>query len=92
MTVGGNFVARKSALRAIGGFDTSIEFFGEDINVGRRLSEVGTVRFRLDFTAKSSGRRLARQGVLRTGGLYLLGYFSETVLRRPLNWRYADVR
>ena len=33
---GGNFAARRSALESIGGFDTSIEFHGEDTNVGRR--------------------------------------------------------
>ena len=35
---GGNFAVRRTALDAIGGFDTSIEFHGEDTNLGRRLA------------------------------------------------------
>ena len=30
---GGNFAVRREALEAIGGFDTSIEFPGEDTNL-----------------------------------------------------------
>jgi len=40
---GGNFAVRREALERIGGFDTSIEFHGEDTNVGRRLSAIGKV-------------------------------------------------
>jgi GT2 family glycosyltransferase len=40
---GGNFAVRRDALAIIGGFDTSIEFHGEDTNVGRRLSAIGKV-------------------------------------------------
>ena len=38
---GGNFAVRREALERIGGFDTSIEFHGEDTNLGRRLFAVG---------------------------------------------------
>jgi GT2 family glycosyltransferase len=34
---------RRAALDRIGGFDTSIEFHGEDTNLGRRLFKVGKV-------------------------------------------------
>ena len=40
---GGNFAVRRAALDAIGGFDTSIEFHGEDTNLGRRLFRLGKV-------------------------------------------------
>ncbi len=40
---GGNFAVRRDALSTIGGFDTSIEFHGEDTNLGRRLCAVGKV-------------------------------------------------
>ena len=43
---GGNFAVRRDALEAIGGFDTSIEFHGEDTNLARRISKVGRVRLR----------------------------------------------
>jgi glycosyltransferase involved in cell wall biosynthesis len=45
---GGNFAVRRAALEDIGGFDTSIEFHGEDTNVGRRLSQIGNVELRYD--------------------------------------------
>src|SRR4029453_16100346 len=38
---GGNFAVRRTALEAIGGFDTSIEFHGEDTNVGRGVGGGG---------------------------------------------------
>ena len=40
---GGNFAVRREALAAIGGFDRSIEFHGEDTNLGRRLTPIGRV-------------------------------------------------
>ena len=41
---GGNFAVRREALERIDGFDTSIEFHGEDTNLGRRLARLGRVR------------------------------------------------
>jgi cellulose synthase/poly-beta-1,6-N-acetylglucosamine synthase-like glycosyltransferase len=43
---GGNFAVRRDALSRIGGFDTSIDFHGEDTNLGRRLLALGTVELR----------------------------------------------
>jgi cellulose synthase/poly-beta-1,6-N-acetylglucosamine synthase-like glycosyltransferase len=40
---GGNFAVRREALDAIGGFDTRIEFHGEDTDLGRRLFAIGKV-------------------------------------------------
>src|SRR5688500_8083515 len=40
---GGNFAVRRAALDRIQGFDTSIEFHGEDTNVGRRLFDAARV-------------------------------------------------
>jgi cellulose synthase/poly-beta-1,6-N-acetylglucosamine synthase-like glycosyltransferase len=47
---GGNFAVRRDALERIGGFDTSIEFHGEDTNVGRRLFASVISRPRPDMT------------------------------------------
>ena len=40
---GGNFAVRRSALAAIGGFDATVDFHGEDTNLGRRLTPLGRV-------------------------------------------------
>ena len=39
---GGNFAVRREALERIGGFDRTIEFHGEDTNLGRRLTALGS--------------------------------------------------
>ena len=54
---GGNFAVRRAALEEIGGFDTSIEFHGEDTNIGRRLFAVGKVTLNYDCFLYTSARR-----------------------------------
>ncbi|MFA5272647.1 MAG: glycosyltransferase family A protein [Candidatus Peribacter sp.] len=92
MIVGGNFVARKDALLAIGGFDTTIAFFGEDTNIARRLKKNGPVHFQRKFYIYSSGRRLAEEGMLKTAGTYVMNFLSEVFLHRPLTQQYTDIR
>ncbi len=69
---GGNFTARRSALQKVGGYDTSLTFYGEDTDIAIRLSHVGLVRFSFTVLMKTSGRRLRKEGVLRAGTLYTL--------------------
>src|SRR5262245_55122084 len=59
---GGNFAARREALDRIGGFDTSIEFHGEDTNLGRRLFKIGRVRLVHDCFLYTSARRYQAMG------------------------------
>src|ERR1051325_3200181 len=42
---GGNFVFRRASWAAVGGYDRTIEFFGEDTDVAVRLSKVGKVKW-----------------------------------------------
>ena len=70
---GGNFTVHRDALEAIGGFDTAIEFHGEDTNVGRRLAEVGLVRLSPRWFIYTSARRYKAMGRVR-------------VLRAPAMW------
>jgi glycosyltransferase involved in cell wall biosynthesis len=64
---GGNFTVRRSALDRIGGYNTALEFYGEDTDIATRLSKVGLVRFRLQLYMPTSGRRMRANGLLRTG-------------------------
>jgi len=89
---GGNFAARKQTLEAIGGFDTSIEFYGEDTNIARRLREAGDVRFVRDFWVSSSTRRFVSEGLVVTGVRYLANYLSEIFLKKPVTKSYKDIR
>ena len=92
MVLGGNFVAKRQALIAMGGFDTRIEFFGEDTNIARRLNNHGKVVFRMDFFIGSSSRRFNSEGLIRTNTVYILNFLSEVFLHRPWTKKYQDIR
>ena len=92
MTVGGNFVIRKDILEKMKGFDTSIEFYGEDTNIARRASEFGKVKFMLGLAMYTSGRRLNKQGIISTFKEYTLNFLSEAFRHKPTTKEYKDLR
>jgi len=92
MVVGGNFAVRRSALEQIGGFDTSIAFYGEDTNIARRLKSAGRVKFLLRLPMPTSSRRLAAEGISRTAIKYMANFLGEAVLKRPVTEEYRDIR
>ncbi|PTS72489.1 glycosyl transferase family 2, partial [Sphingomonas sp. HMWF008] len=69
MMVGGNFAMPRDILHAMGGFDDTIEFYGEDVDIAKRASKFGKVRFSPAFVMPTSGRRLKKQGLLKMAGL-----------------------
>lgn len=85
MVQGGNFVTSRPAMEAIGGFNTSITFYGEDTDIARRLNEVGEVRFTFGLKMFSSARRLKKEGILTMAGRYSLNYIWTTFLKRPFS-------
>jgi len=89
---GGNFAVRRTALEAIGGFDTSIEFHGEDTNLGRRLSAVGTVELNNGCYIYTSARRYIALGRGKVFRLYVRNFWSETIHHRPKDIVHEDVR
>ncbi len=92
MLQGGNFVVRRTALLRAGGFDTSIEFYGEDTDIGRRIGKLGKVKWTFALPMYSSGRRFAQQGLLASGMLYAVNFLSVTFLKRPFSKKHVDVR
>src|SRR3989344_6006644 len=88
VVIGGNCVARSNALSAIGGFDTTIAFYGDDTDLGQRLHKIGKVRFSLDFFVYTSPRRVQGEGLLRSGWIYMLNYFSVVFWHKPFTKRY----
>ena len=92
MLQGGNFVVRKSALDAVGGFDTSIDFYGEDTDIACRMSEIGNVKFSFSFPIYSSGRRLAEEGIFSTGCRYAVNYLWTVCFRKPFTETSTDIR
>jgi glycosyltransferase involved in cell wall biosynthesis len=89
---GGNFAVRREALEAIGGFDTTIAFHGEDANLGRRLAALGPVHLAYDCWLHTSARRYRALGRGRVFRLYVRNFTSELLRHRPKDERYVDVR
>ncbi|MDE2018737.1 MAG: glycosyltransferase family 2 protein [Patescibacteria group bacterium] len=92
MLQGGNFVVRRDALEKIGGYDTNVEFYGEDTNIARRLYRVGRVKFTFKLPMYSSGRRLAQEGAWTMAWRYGINYFWMTFFGRPFTKSSTDIR
>jgi glycosyltransferase involved in cell wall biosynthesis len=80
---GGNSFMRASALEKIGGFDTSITFYGDDTDVAKRMSAVGSVYYDKSLTIKSSARRFHSQGTLNLCFLYLKNFLKIIFKKSP---------
>jgi glycosyltransferase involved in cell wall biosynthesis len=89
---GGNFAVRRTALTRIGGFDTSIEFHGEDTNVARRLARQGQVVLAQECWIWTSARRYRVMGKRKVFGLYVRNFWSELLRHRPADRSHLDVR
>jgi glycosyltransferase involved in cell wall biosynthesis len=89
---GGNFVVSRSALVQIGGFNTMLTFYGEDMDLARRLARVGKVRFLMRFFAFTSGRRISQAGLVKTFAIYALNFLWEVLLGRPFTEAHENYR
>ncbi len=89
---GGNFAVRAEALARIDGFDRSIEFHGEDTNLGRRLTTIGRIDVRPECWVWTSARRYRAMGKSRVFGLYVRNFWSEILRHRPADVEHVDVR
>lgn len=92
MVQGGNFIVRKTALESIGGFDTSIKFYGEDTDIARRMHNIGKVNFTFSLKMFSSARRLNKEGMFLTAWRYSVNYFWIIFFKRPFSQNYNDIR
>ena len=92
MLQGGNFIIRREYLEQAGGFDTTIEFYGEDTDIARRVSKVGKVKWTFGLPIYASGRRLMKEGTITTGLRYAVNYFYTLFRGKPLTTTHTDVR
>jgi len=92
MLQGGNFVVRRDALEKIGGYNTEIAFYGEDTDIGKRLGEIGKIKWTFRFPIFASGRRLLKKGILKTMFLYLTTFLSIAFRGKPFTQKYDDIR
>ncbi len=87
-----NLAVRKDALQKIGGIDTTVEFYGDDTNLTRRLAKVGKVSFNYHAYLYASGRRFNSEGLIKTAWRYALNYFSEVFLHKPVTKGYTKIQ
>ncbi|WP_036255668.1 glycosyltransferase [Methylocapsa acidiphila] len=92
MVYGAHFAVRRSALETIGGFNTAIDFYGEDTELARRLARTGKTLFRMRFFIHTSARRFHKEGVLRTCFLYAVNFLWPAVFGQPFSTTHLDVR
>ena len=92
MALFANCVIKRAALAQIGGLDTTIAFYGDDTNLAWRLSKVGKVKFLMEFYILGSGRRLAKEGLIKTFFVYGISYLSVAFFHKPPAKGYNDIR
>ena len=92
MLVGGNFAIRHDVLEKMGGFDSSIEFYGEDVDIAKRAQKQGKVLFHPHFVMPTSGRRMKKQGFIKMASIYFINFFSIVFRGKPATMGYKDIR
>ena len=88
---GCNFAVRRSAFWQIGGFDTSIRFYGEEYELSLRLRKAGEAAIIPRLFVLTSARRLKRIGVVNQYWNWIVNYFTVLFWYRPIpekleNW------
>jgi len=88
--IGGSFIVRADALERVGGFNTELEFFGEDTELSKRLGRIGVISFIYDIQSSTSARRFQVNGNIQTSYVYVKNYFAMVFFNRAANsdfWR-----
>jgi len=92
MVTGGNFVAKKEALHKINGFDTTIEFYGEDTDIAKRLHKIGKIYFANKLYMPTSGRRFKGEGFTKTAIKYIINFSAIALKGKPTTKNHIDIR
>ncbi len=82
MLIEGNTFIRASSLEAIGGFDTSITFYGDGTDTAKRLAAHGKIIFDNKLVLKTSARRFKTEGALKIIWLYIFFFFRTAFFRK----------
>ena len=78
--IGGNTLIRAKTLSEVGGYDTSILFYGEDSDTAKKLSKKGRIVYSPKIQMKTSARRFQEEGIIRTGAKYFYYFFKVAFL------------
>jgi cellulose synthase/poly-beta-1,6-N-acetylglucosamine synthase-like glycosyltransferase len=92
MLQGGNFIVRRDAMKKIGGYDTSITFYGEDTDIAKRIFAVGKVLWTFDLPMLTTGRRLISEGIITMGVKYAINHIWPIFFSKPFTKKHIDIR
>jgi glycosyltransferase involved in cell wall biosynthesis len=87
VVMGGNVFIRRTTLQKIGGYDVTIEFWGDDSSTAKSLAKVGFVHFDSKLVIRASAKRFKEQGTIPLTARYFY-HFLKSLLnpnRRNLN-------
>ncbi len=87
---GCNFAVRRSALLEVGGFDTSIKFYGEEYELSLRLKKAGKGGIIPWLFVLTSARRLKKVGVVNQYWNWIVDYFSVLFWYTPIPENLED--
>lgn len=87
---GCNFAVRRSALLEVGGFDTSIKFYGEEYELSLRLKKAGKGCIMPRLFVLTSARRLKRIGIVNQYWNWIVDYFTVLFWYTPLPEKLED--
>jgi glycosyltransferase involved in cell wall biosynthesis len=76
VVIGGNVFLRSDTLSKVGGYNTSITFYGDDTDTAKRMIKRGKVAFDKDLIVKTSARRFKQEGTLKIFVIYLYHFFK----------------
>jgi len=88
---GCNFAVRRSSLMKVGGFDTSIKFYGEEYELSLRLRNAGKGGVMPRLFVLTSARRLKRIGVVNQYWNWVVDYFSVLFWYKPISEQLEDL-
>jgi glycosyltransferase involved in cell wall biosynthesis len=91
MIQGGNLVLRRKNMEKIGGFNTNVEFYGDDTDTAIRIKKTGKVKFSFFFPTFTSARRFSKEGILATAGKYIINYLHMIIFKKPFKYHYTYV-
>jgi glycosyltransferase involved in cell wall biosynthesis len=81
--IGGNAFLNRGILNQVGGFNTNLTFYGDDIDIAIKMSKYGFVSYSTILTIKTSSRRYKACGFWKVNAKYQT-IFKDLLLGRTI--------
>ena len=82
--IGGNAFILADALERVGGYNTALTFYGDDIDLGKRLAKLGHVTYDIALVQLSSSRRFKAIGFWKVNKRYQNCFWELIVDKQSL--------